>query len=395
MAAPRIFRTPRNIVWGRGSLSYLENVPGRRVLIVTDKVIAKLGVTDRAKGFLKKNNPEIGIFDDVEPQPSIATVMRALEENRNFNPDVIVGIGGGSAIDVSKAFRVFFEHPHITFEEIRYLDAPPKVAVPPFKKTFHVAIPSTSGTGSEVSYASSLIDTAGAKSAILSQEIIPDLAIVDPDIADTMPKVVLVDSGFDALSHGIEAYVSLRANDFSRANSLQAISLIIQNLPLSFRGDDPVGKEHMHYAATIAGIGFSNSANGICHTIAGKVGAAFKLTHGRGNAIALPYTIKFNARVAGDLFKRIAAAIGYPGDDGSEAVDYLVKRICQLKKELSVPANFKDAGIDEKSYFSKINRFAVESSTTSGAKLSMRQPSSEEFESLYTACYRGDYSLIG
>jgi alcohol dehydrogenase class IV len=394
MTPPRIFRTPRNIVWGRGSFSHLEQVPARRVLIVTDQVLTKLGVTDRAISFLKKSSPAIKVFDDVEPQPSVATVMRVLEEHRNFNPDVIVGIGGGSAIDVSKAFRVFLEHPGLKFEEIRYFDAPPKTAVPPLKNTFHVAIPSTSGTGSEVSYACSLTDAVGAKSGILSQEIIPDMAIVDPDIAETMPKVVLADSGFDALTHGVESYISTRANDLSRANSLQAISLIVQNLPLSFRGGDPAAKEHMHYAATLAGIGFANSANGICHTIAGRVGAAFKLTHGRANAIALPYTIKYHTGPAAELFKTMAQAIGFRGDGASEAVDYLIQRIRAMGQELSVPASFKEAGIEEMAYFSKIDRFAAESSTTSGAKLSLRQPSPEEFKSLYAACYKGDYGLI-
>ena len=243
---------------------------GREALIVTDKVMTKLGVTIRAKDSLQKGGLETKVFDDVEPEPSIATIMKMLKEHRDFNPDVIVGIGGGSCIDASKAFRIFFEHSHLTFEDVRYLESPPKLSIPPFKRTFHIAIASTSGTGSDVSQVCVLTDPRiSTKCPIRSPELIPNLAIVDPDIADTMPSEVLADTGLDALTHAIESYVNIQANDFSRGLSLQAITLIMKHLPSAYAEHDPVAKEHMHYAATIAGMAFSNSANGICHTIAG------------------------------------------------------------------------------------------------------------------------------
>ena len=391
----RIYRSPRDIIWGRGSFSYLENIPGKRVLIVTDKVMTKMGVTARAKGYLQKGGLETRVFDEVEPEPSINTVMKMLAENRDFGPDVIVGVGGGSPIDASKAFRIFFEHPELTFEDVRYLDSAPKASIPPFKKTLHVAIASTSGTGSDASYGAIITDPMiPAKCPILNSELIPNMAIVDPDLAETMPPEVLADTGLDALTHAIESYVSTRANDFSRSHSLQAITLIMRYLALAFAGNDPVAKEHMHYAATIAGIAFSNSANGICHTIADKVGVAFKQSHGRANAIALPYTIKYNSRVVGNLFRTIARAIGYNGEDQQGAVDYLIQRICELRSRLMVPGSYRETGILESSYNSKIEEFTAKSYTFPATVLNPRRPTIEELDLLFRACYQGDYSLL-
>jgi hypothetical protein len=390
----RAFRSPRDIVWGRGTFSHLGAVPGKRALIVTDGVMTKLGVTARAREHLQKGGLETRVFDGVEPEPSIDTVRKILEEHRVFNPDVIAGIGGGSSIDASKAFRIFYEHPQLTFEEIRYLDSPPKVSIPPFKKTFHVSVASTSGTGSDVSYISVLTDPKiSAKCPIRSPELIPDLAIVDPDIADSMPPELRADTGLDALTHAMESYVSVQANDFSRGLSLQAILLILEHLLPAFAGNS-VAKEHMHYAATVAGVAFSNSANGICHTVADKVGMAFKLSHGRANAIALPYVIKFNSTIVGDLFRTVSGALGYHGKDSRDAVEDLIRRISEVRRELGVPGSYREAGISESAYYSKLKEFTVKAATFPATVLNPRKPTMEELESLFRACYEGDYSLL-
>lgn len=226
MNPPRIFRCPRDVVWGRGSLAHLENIGRKRVLIVTDAVMTRLGVTSKTGEFLRKGGSETKVFDAVEPEPSITTVRRILGNYGDFAPQVILGIGGGSAIDASKGFRIFWKHPHLTFEDVRTLETPPRSSIPPFKKTLHVAIPSTSGTGSEASHACVLNDPVlSVKCPILNAELIPDMAIIDPDLADSMPPTVLADSGLDALTHAVESYVNLRANDFSRGLSLQAVPL--------------------------------------------------------------------------------------------------------------------------------------------------------------------------
>ena len=391
MNPPRIFRSPRDVLWGRGSLTHLEKIDRKRVLIVTDRVMTSLGVTSRAEEFLRKGGSEAKVFDAVEPEPSITTINRILREYSDFAPQIILGIGGGSAIDASKAFRIFWEHPHLQFEDVRYLESPPRSSIPPFRKTLHVAVPSTSGTGSEASYACIITDPAlGTKCPILNAELIPDMAIIDPDLADSMPPQVLADSGLDALTHAIESYVSVRANDFSRGLSLRAITLIMEYLPSAFRGKDPAAKEHMHYAATVAGMAFSNSANGICHAIADKVGAAFKLTHGRANAIALPFTIQFNRKVVGDLYAEMAVAVGYSGTDRDWAVDQFVQRVKDLKKDLGVEENYRQTGIPQTQYYSRLEDFSEKSYTFPPTVLNPRRPTVEELKKLFIACYQGD-----
>jgi alcohol dehydrogenase class IV len=395
MSTMRIFRTPRDIIWGRGSIAHLERISGKKALIVTDPVMTKLGTAARAGDFLKKGNLEVRVFDQVEPEPSIQTIMKIVAENKDFQPDVIVGLGGGSVIDASKAFRVFYENPHLTFEDVHALNGPPKVPIPPFKKTIHIAISSTSGTGSEVTGVSIVTDPAiHAKCPISSPDMKPDIAIVDPDVADSMPKEVLADTGLDALTHAVEAYVSALSNDFSRGPALEAIRLLMNYLPPAYLKNDPAAKEHIHYAATIAGIAFSNSSVGICHTIATKVGGLFKLTHGRGNAIALPYVIQYNSKAAGDLFNTLSRAIGYDKDDSSGALDYLIQRICQIQKQLKMPGSYKEAGISEGAYKGKIKEFAQTSGTYPATLFNPRKPTVEEMESMYQACYYGDFSLI-
>ncbi|MEW6335684.1 MAG: iron-containing alcohol dehydrogenase [Thermodesulfobacteriota bacterium] len=394
MNPPGTFRCPRDIHWGRGSLAHLETMGRKRVLIVTDAVMTRLGVTARAEELLRKGGAETQVFDAVEPEPSIDTVQRILKQYGDFAPQVILGIGGGSAIDASKGFRIFWEHPHLTFADVRRMEAPPRASIPPFTRTLHVAVPSTSGTGSEASYACILNDPVlSVKCPILSAELIPDRAIVDPDLADSMPPAVLADSGLDALTHAVESYVNLRASDFSRGLSLQAITLIMRHLPAAFLERAPLAMEHMHYAGTIAGLAFSNSSNGICHTIADKVGARFNLTHGRANAIALPFTIQYNRTAAGTRFTEIAVAIGHQGKDADAAIDQLVQGIRSLEHDLQVPGSFRQAGIPENLYYASVDEFAEKSLTFGPTLVNPRKPTIEELRELFIACYEGEYRL--
>ncbi|GAF70964.1 unnamed protein product, partial [marine sediment metagenome] len=266
MDTPRIFRTPGDVVWGRGSLSYLENTRGKRALIVTDKSMSGLGVVDRARRYLEKAGLEIRVFDEVEPEPSSNTVKKIVKAYSDFSPDVIVGLGGGSAIDASKGFRVFYEHPQLDFEAAISPGASP-LSFQGFKKTIHICISSTSGTGSDASRVCVITHSElGVKVPIFHQDCIPDIAICDPDISDSMPDKVLLDSGLDILTHALESYINDNTNDFSKGLSLQSFSLAMQFFPQASLQRDPAAMEHMHYAATLAGMGFSNSSNGIAHT---------------------------------------------------------------------------------------------------------------------------------
>lgn len=392
----RIFITPREVVWGRGSISHLENIKGKRAIIVTDKNMAKLGIVAKAEHYLKKAGLEVKVFDEVEPEPSINTVMKLVEQHKGFSPDVIVGLGGGSSMDASKAFRIFFEHPHLTFEGVRYFDGPPKTPVLPFKKTISVGVPSTSGTGSEVSYGCVVNDpTIPAKCVIAFMELVPNVAILDPDIADSMPKSVQADTGLDALSHAMPAYVSVLGNDFSSACALQAIVLIMRYLPLACIEGDKDAKEHMHYAASLAGKAFANSGVGIEHIIGTMFGGRFHISHGRACGIALPYMIKFNASVAGDRFAELARAVGYNGSDQSEAVDYLVQRTIELRKQLGIPDSYREAGVPEDVYLAELKGFIEKSPGSPAIRSNPRQCTDKEWKELYDASYYGDYNIIG
>jgi len=392
--AAKVFRTPREVVWGRGSISYLENIKGKRALIVTDKTMTKLGTVATAEHYLKKVGFEVNVFDAVEPEPSINNCMEIVEQHKEFSPDVIVGLGGGSAIDASKIFRVFLEHPNQTFEGFRFFGGPPKTPILPFTKTISVGIPSTSGTGSEASWACAITDlTIPAKCVVISPELIPTIAILDPDLTDSMPDTLRADTGLDALAHAMPAYISNFGNDFSRAFAFQATVLIMKYLTAACVRADKDAREHIHYAASLASSAFTNSGVGIEHILATWFGGTFHISHGRACGIAHPYTIKFNASVAGDRFTEIARAIGYNGSDQREAVDYLVQKVLDIRKQVEIPDNFREAGVPEDTYRAELPRFIKNSPGSPAMASNPRQCTDKDWEELYNACYYGNYNI--
>lgn len=395
MAGIRTFVTPREIVWGRGCLSHLEAIDGKRAIIITDKNMVQIGIADRAKAYLKKAGLEVAVFDEVDPNPPITNIMHALEAHRDFDPDVIVGLGGGSPIDVGKGFRIFLENPDLTFEGVRYFGGPPKTPIPPFKKTLFIGISTTSGTGSEVTWAAAITDPAiNVKCIVGSQLLIPNIAILDPDLVDSVPKVVQSDSGLDALAHAIESYTSLSGNDLSRSFAFQASVLLMKYLVPAYTRRDREAMEHVHYAASMAGCALSNSGLGADHVVATQVGGTFHLTHGRACAVVLPQTIKFNGKAAGALYMDIARATGYNGTDTEEAVDHLVQSIIDMQKSLEMPGSYRDAGIPEDQYKAELQTMLDKSATHPGTISNPRKYTLEELKCLYDASYYGDYSLL-
>lgn len=388
-----IITMPRNIIWGRGSLSHLKNIEGKRALIVTDRTMVRLGVVSESKNYLKKAGFEISIFDDVEPQPSINTVMRILQQHQDFNPDVVVGLGGGSPIDASKAFRIFFECPQLMFADIR--GGSPKIHVPRLKKTISVAVPSTSGTGSEATHAAAITDpSVPAKYLILSHEIIPSIAILDPDIADSQPPMILAHSGIDTLANSIESLVNRNANSFTLGLSQESFKLSMKSLLPAYLHNDKEAKEQMHYAATLAGIAACNAGVTIGHTIGDVVGGSFKLSHGLAVGISLPFSIKYNSTIAAGRYMDTTKAIGYNGNSMDEAVNYLIQKICEVREKIKIPGSYQETGISEKVYLSRLKGFVNECYDFPSCTLNPRKPTPEELETLFIACYRGDYGLI-
>ncbi|MFP4378643.1 MAG: iron-containing alcohol dehydrogenase [Spirochaetales bacterium] len=302
------FRIPKDIVFGQGTLEYLSQLAGKRATIVTGgSSMRRLGFLDTAKRHLEAGGMEVSIVDGVEPNPSVQTVRRGAEEMLAFGPDLIVALGGGSALDAAKIMWVFYEYPDLTFEQII-----PVGTIPPLrKKARFVAIPSTSGTASEITAFSVITDTEKEiKYPIVSYEITPDVAILDPVVAAAMPPHVTAHTGMDVLTHAVEAYVSNAATSYTDPLAMEAIKLTVAYLPRAYAdGSDMEAREAMHNASTLAGMAFTNASLGCVHSMAHKIGGKFHITHGLANAILLPYVIEFNRSVT-PKFKEIEQALG-------------------------------------------------------------------------------------
>jgi alcohol dehydrogenase class IV len=356
-ATARTFVAPEQIVWGRGSIRSLETLQGKRALIITDGVMLKIGAVEKVETCLKKAGLASRVYSGVEPEFAFRSIPPMLEQNREYAPDVVIGLGGGSALDAAKAFRVYYEHPEFGLKDIFPVTGAPLRGIPPLTKTIFVAVPTTSGTGSEVSPALVVSDPETRdKRATHSPFLLANKAILDPDFADSMPRSVRVDSGFDALSHAIPSFYSRLSNDFSQANALQAVRIVINHLADSVQGDQDAA-EHVHYAASLAGMAFCNCSLGVEHYIAHIYGAVFHISHGRACAIVLPHAVRFNASAAGEKIIDIAVALGYGSNDCNGAAAYLVERIENLKKQLGVPANLQEQGIAESTFMAELPDF--------------------------------------
>ena len=352
------FTLPRDIYWGRGSLEFLKTLDGKKaILVLGGGSMKKFGFVDKVLGYLKEAGIETELFENVEPDPSVETVMAGAEAMRKFEPDWIISMGGGSPIDAAKAMWVFYEYPDTSFEEIIQPFSFPKLR----KKAKFLAIPSTSGTATEVTAFSVITDNQkGTKYPLADFNITPDIAVVDPELAETMPPKLTSYTGMDALTHAIEAYVSTLNGPFTDPLAIQAIEMIIKYLPDSFNGDKNA-IEQMHYAQCLAGMAFSNALLGITHSMAHKTGPVYStghIPHGCANAIYLPYVIKYNAKeeVAEERYAQIAKAIKLEGTDNKALVDALCKKIQEFNDKMNIPKTLKEFGIIEEEFLDKLDK---------------------------------------
>lgn len=382
------FTLPRDIYYGPGSLEQLKYIKGKKaILVLGGGSMKKYGFVDKVIGYLKEAGIETRLFENVEPDPSVETVMKGAAAMREFEPDWIISMGGGSPIDAAKAMWVFYEYPEKTFEEIVQPFSMPTLR----NKARFIAIPSTSGTATEVTAFSVITDNEkGVKYPLADFNLTPDIAIVDPDLAQTMPPKLVAHTGMDALTHAIEAYVSTANSPFTDPLAIKAIQMVMKYLLDSYNGDKKA-REEMHYAQCLAGMAFSNALLGIVHSMAHKTGAAFStghIPHGCANAIYLPYVIKFNKKNAKERYVDIANSIGIEGTD-DECVEALCNKIDDMNKKLGIPKTLKEFGIDEKEFkekVSKISKLAIEDACT----LSNPRPiTPEEMEKLFTCAYYG------
>ena len=351
------FTLPRYIYYGKDSLEVLKTIKGKRaILVIGGGSMKRAGFVDKIIGYLKEAGIETKLFEGVEPDPSVETVMKGAAAMREFEPDLIVALGGGSPIDAAKAMWVFYEYPDTTFEEIIQPFSFPELR----KKAKFIAISSTSGTATEVTAFSVITDYAkGIKYPLADFNITPDIAIVDPALVATLPPHLVAHTGMDALTHAIEAYVSTLNSQFTDPLAIKAIQMVNEHLIKSFSGDMS-SREEMHYAQCLAGEAFSNALLGIVHSLAHKTGAAFStghIPHGEANAIYLPYVIKYNAKNAEARYADIARSIGIDGTD-AECVTKLCDKIDAMNAELNIPKTLKEFGIKEDEFKEKVNKIA-------------------------------------
>ena len=393
------FTLPRDLYHGKGSIDELKNLKGKKAIVVTGGgSMKRFGFLDRVVGNLKEAGMEVELFEGVEPDPSVTTVMRGAEAMRKFEPDWIVAIGGGSPIDAAKAMWAFYEYPECTFEQLITPFSFPELR----QKAHFCAIPSTSGTATEVTAFSVITDyEKGIKYPLADFNITPDVAIVDPDLAEKMPQKLTAHTGMDAMTHAIEAYVSTLHCDYTDPLALHAIKMIHNNLKKSYDGD-MAARDDMHNAQCLAGMAFSNALLGIVHSMAHKTGAAFSgdhIIHGAANAMYLPKVIKYNAKnaEAAERYAEIARFIGLKGATTDELVDALIAELREMNRQLDIPLSIKNYGaggvlaeqsiIDEKEFMEKLPEVAANAIADACTGSNPRQPNQEEMEKLLKACY--------
>ena len=393
------FTLPRDLYHGTGSLETLKTLTGKKAIVVVGGgSMKRFGFLDKAVAYLKEAGMEVELFEGVEPDPSVETVMKGAEVMRKFQPDWIVAMGGGSPIDAAKAMWVFYEYPDTTFEEIITPFSFPTLRT----KAKFCAIPSTSGTATEVTAFSVITDYhKGIKYPLADFNITPDVAIVDPELAETMPKKLVAHTGMDAMTHAIEAYVSTLHCNYTDPLALHAIKMIHNNLKKSYDGDMEA-RAAMHDAQCLAGMAFSNALLGIVHSMAHKTGAAYTgdhIIHGCANAMYLPKVIKYNSKneEAANRYAEIASFIGLSGATTEEKVDSLIAELRSMNDQLDIPQGIKNyvksgvkadtSIIDEKEFLEKLPEVAKNAIADACTGSNPRQPSQEEMEKLLKACY--------
>ncbi|MBT0771462.1 bifunctional acetaldehyde-CoA/alcohol dehydrogenase [Kineosporia sp. J2-2] len=406
------FKVPSRIYFEPHAIRYLSDMPDvERVTIVTDATMTRLGFVERIDRVLQRrpNRVVLQIIDDVEPEPQMTTVDRGAELMRSFRPDTIIALGGGSAMDASKVMWLKYEHPEIDFDDMRekFFDIRKRAFAFPAlgEKARLVCVPTTSGTGAEVTPFAVITDQrTGKKYPLADYALTPTVAIVDPALTASMPQKIAADSGFDALTHAIEAYVSVYANDFTDGLALHAIRLIFANLEKSVQQGDAEARERMHNAGTVAGMAFGSAFLGIVHAMSHTLGATFHVAHGRTNAVLLPHVIRYNGTAPSKLsgwpkyesyraperFADIAGMLGLPASTPQEAVEALATAVEQLRDRVGIESSFAEIGVDEQAFLASLPQQALNAYEDQCAPANPRMPMLDDMQRLMRAAYYGE-----
>ncbi|MDY8021572.1 bifunctional acetaldehyde-CoA/alcohol dehydrogenase [Paenibacillus polymyxa] len=408
------FKVPSKIYFEKNSTQYLAKMPDiTRVAIITDPMMVKLGYVDRVIHYLHQRQTPVAIevFSEVEPDPSTVTVERGTEMMRRFQPDCIIALGGGSPMDAAKGMWMFYEYPDTDFNNLKqkFMDIRKRIYKYPRlgQKAQFVAIPTTSGTGSEVTSFAVITDKnlGNTKYPLADYELTPDVAIIDPVFVYSLPKTAVADTGMDVLTHAIEAYVSVMANDYTDGLAIKAIQLVFQYLEQSALTGDKLAREKMHNASTLAGMAFANAFLGINHSLAHKWGGQYHTAHGRTNAILMPHVIRYNAKkptkfasfpkyshfVADERYAEIAHILGLPARTTEEGVNSLIEAIRKMNKTLGIEESFQQIGFDAKDFESRVDYLAdrafEDQCTTANPKL----PLVTELADVYRNAFYGRF----
>ncbi len=395
------FTLPRDLYHGKGSLEVLKTLKGHKAIVcVGGGSMKRFGFLDRIVSYLEEAGLEVKLFEGIEPDPSVTTVMKGAAVMAEFEPDWIIAVGGGSPIDAAKAMWIKYEYPEITFEQMCVVFGIPELR----KKARFVAIPSTSGTATEVTAFSVITDyDKGIKYPLADFEITPDIAIVDSELAETMPKKLVAHTGMDAMTHAIEAYVSTANCDYTDPLALHAIEMIQENLVNSYNGDNGA-REKMHNAQCLAGMAFSNALLGIVHSMAHKTGAIFAdygahIIHGAANAMYLPKVIAYNAKdeTAAARYAKIADRMNLGGNDVSEKVANLIAYLRGMNDQLNIPQCIQHYGADsypcaqgfvpEEVFLERLPEIAKNAVADACTGSNPRSITPEQMEKLFKCCY--------
>ncbi|MEU9099041.1 bifunctional acetaldehyde-CoA/alcohol dehydrogenase [Streptomyces sp. NPDC048361] len=407
------FKVPPKIYFERNSLRYLGEMDGlKRVTIVTDKTMGTLGFVQKVTDILQTRPQPVvlQVIDTVEPNPELSTVRAGAAMMRDFEPDTIVALGGGSAMDAAKIMWLMYEHPEVEFADTKekFFDIRKRAYTFPAlgEKAQLVAIPTTSGTGSEVTPFAVISDPEAAqKYPLADYALTPNVAIVDPVLPLHLPATVTADSGFDALTHATEAYVSVYSNDYTDGLCLQAIKLIFENLERCVvdGAADPEAREKMHNASTVAGMAFANAFLGLVHAMAHTLGNTFHVAHGRTNALLLPHVIRHNGQVCGkatpwpkaevyrapERFQEIAKMLGLPAATPAEGVESYARAVEELRTKCGIPASFQEEGVDETAFIEALPVQAMNAYADQCAPANPRMPMIDDMKELMTRAYYG------
>ncbi|RIK25446.1 MAG: NAD-dependent alcohol dehydrogenase [Chloroflexi bacterium] len=379
------FKSPF-ITFGQDALDYLDSLRGRHAFIVTDANLVRFGLTRFITEHLTRAGLTYTIFDRVESEPSLQTVRAAAQAMTHAQPDWIIGLGGGSCIDAAKGAWLLYERPDVDLEGVSPMEQFGLRA-----KAKLIAIPTTSGTGAETTLASVLTDVEMRRKVTLgSYELVPDVAIVDPQLVMQLPPSVTADTGMDALTHAVEGYSNRMRNDFSDGLALNAIRLVLEYLPRAFAdGSDAEAREHMHNAATIAGLAFGNSQTGLAHALGHSFGALFKVPHGRAVSLFLPYVVEYEVQSGMSRYADIAHTMRLDAQDETQAARAVAARIRALQTALGLPQTLQQAGATAEQLTERMPQLIANAEMDTQLVMNMRVPDAQDLERLFRYAFEG------